>query len=326
MVLAALADAEYRLGAWDDALQHGKMAVARAEDTEQRCLMAPCYAVAAFPLAGRGEWEQAQAYTDAATRSALAVGDAVSIAYATSARALVSAARNNPAEVVAAVEPVLLLDASNGITEPGVLPLRELHVNALIDVGEHDRSEPLLGPLEALAQQRGDPALLTVACRLRGSLEAALGHPRKAEAAYQEGLGHAKGCDSLFSRALLEATYGRFLRHSGRRADAAAQLRAAGQRLARLGAQPYLERCNREVEACGRPYTRRHAEDKAGLTPQERAVARLVADGRSNRQVAQELFLSVKTVEFHLRNVFSKLGIRSRSQLVLALLSTSERS
>ena len=83
---------------------------------------------------------------------------------------------------------------------------------------------------------------------------------------------------------------------------------------------PYRERVDRALALCGRarsdPERKRYRES---LTSQESVIARLVADGRTNREVAAELFLSVKTVEFHLANVFRKLGIRSRRQLRTAL-------
>jgi DNA-binding NarL/FixJ family response regulator len=82
-----------------------------------------------------------------------------------------------------------------------------------------------------------------------------------------------------------------------------------------LGARPFAERCQRELAACG--VSRAPAAVTGGqpLTPQELAVARLVAEGLTNRQVASELVVSVKTVEFHLGRVFAKLGLRTRAQL-----------
>jgi DNA-binding CsgD family transcriptional regulator len=104
----------------------------------------------------------------------------------------------------------------------------------------------------------------------------------------------------------------------GRRTQAAAQLRAASQRLSDLGARPFVERCERELAACGLTPIGRRDVDRERLTPRESSVARLVASGRTNREVAAELMVSVKTVEYHLGNIFGKLGIRSRRRLVAA--------
>jgi DNA-binding CsgD family transcriptional regulator len=323
IALAALADAEYRLGDWDAAQVHAELAVTTAEDAGRHCLLALPHAVAAFTMAGRGDWQRAQAHLEAATHGARAVGGPIGIQYAARARAVLSSARNDPAGVVAAVEPVLRLDSDGDIITPGTLPLRELYVGALIDLGQLDEAELWLVRLEAHAAQRGEPELLTVAHRLRGDLEAA-GHPAEAEAAYQDGLHQAQNMENSFSRAQLEVAYGRFLRRNGRRAAAAIQLEAASRRLSQLGARPYLERCSRELEACVTGRAKRQPARSCRLTPQERAVARLVAAGHSNRQAAGELYLSVKTVEFHLTNIFTKLGVRSRSQLVLALSDTRD--
>ena len=118
-----------------------------------------------------------------------------------------------------------------------------------------------------------------------------------------------------FERALLELAYGQALRRQGKRRAAAAQLQAAQERLDILGARPYLERCRQELVACGLSPGDRRDFDPSRLTPQELAVARLVAAGSSNRQVAGQLFVSVKTVQFHLTHIYTKLGVSSRAEL-----------
>ena len=118
-----------------------------------------------------------------------------------------------------------------------------------------------------------------------------------------------------FQRALIELAYGQALRRSGQRRRAAAHLRSARDRLAVLEAVPYLDRCERELRGCGLVPGKRSDFDPARLTAQERAVARLVAAGMSNRQVASELFVSVKTVQFHVTHIYAKLGIGSRAEL-----------
>jgi DNA-binding NarL/FixJ family response regulator len=116
-------------------------------------------------------------------------------------------------------------------------------------------------------------------------------------------------------RALIVLPYVRFLRRLGRRRDAAAMLRSAQEMLVALRARPYLQRCERELAACGLTPTKRRGRDRERLTPQEHSVARLAASGLSNREIAAELVLSVKTVEYHLTNAYGKLGITSRTAL-----------
>jgi DNA-binding CsgD family transcriptional regulator len=120
-----------------------------------------------------------------------------------------------------------------------------------------------------------------------------------------------------FNRARTHLAYGEFLRRSRRRVDARAQLRAALDIFEQLRATPWVERANTELRASGESVRRR--DDAAGevvLTPQERQVAQLVRTGLSNKEVAAQLFVSPRTVDFHLRNVFTKTGVSSRGELV----------
>ena len=148
--------------------------------------------------------------------------------------------------------------------------------------------------------------------RVRGRLEAARGRLPAAEAAFRRGLVEAGRLPMPFGQALVELAYGQVLRRAGHRRAASNQLRAARDRLAVLRARPYLERCERELIACGLSPSKRRTFDPSRLTAQELAVARLVAGGMSNRQVAAELFISIKTVQFHLTNIYAKLGVGSR--------------
>ena len=125
-----------------------------------------------------------------------------------------------------------------------------------------------------------------------------------------------------FQRALLELAYGQVLRRAGQRRAAANQLQAARDRLAGLRARPYLERCERELAACGLTPAKRSDFDPSRLTAQESAVARLVALGMGNRQVASELFVSIKTVQFHLTHIYAKLGISTRAELAAQFRDT----
>ena len=118
-----------------------------------------------------------------------------------------------------------------------------------------------------------------------------------------------------YEQALIELSQGQVLRRSGERRAAAAALLAAHRRLGELGAEPALQRCETELAACGLAPASRKTHDYTTLTPQELAVARLVVSGMANREVAEQLMLSTKTVEFHLGHVYAKLGVRTRSEL-----------
>ncbi|MCV2491818.1 LuxR family transcriptional regulator [Geodermatophilus sp. YIM 151500] len=125
-------------------------------------------------------------------------------------------------------------------------------------------------------------------------------------------------------RARTELAYGAFLRRARRRVDARAHLRAALETFEDLRAETWAERARQELRASGETARRRDisAATTPELTPQERQVAALVREGLSNRDVAARLFLSPRTVDFHLRNVFAKLGVTSRTELVALALDT----
>jgi DNA-binding CsgD family transcriptional regulator len=115
--------------------------------------------------------------------------------------------------------------------------------------------------------------------------------------------------------------YGEWLRRENRRVDARAQLRAAHEQLTAIGMEAFAERARGELLATGERVRKRVLETRDDLTPQERQVAQLARDGLSNPEIAVRLFLSPRTVEWHLHKVFAKLGIRSRREIAAALES-----
>ena len=109
--------------------------------------------------------------------------------------------------------------------------------------------------------------------------------------------------------------YGEWLRRENRRIDARHHLRTAHDAFVEMGAEGFAERARRELVATGEQVRKRAEETRNDLTPQEEHVARLARDGRTNSEIGAELFISTRTVEWHLRKVFIKLGITSRRQL-----------
>jgi DNA-binding NarL/FixJ family response regulator len=113
--------------------------------------------------------------------------------------------------------------------------------------------------------------------------------------------------------------YGEWLRREGRRRDAREQLRAAHELFAAMGVEAFAARSRRELLATGETVRKREHDTRDQLTAQEAQIARLAADGRTNPEIGALLFLSARTVEWHLRKVFAKLGVSSRRQLRMVL-------
>ena len=120
--------------------------------------------------------------------------------------------------------------------------------------------------------------------------------------------------------------YGEWLRRENRRVDAREQLRTAQEMFAAIGMEAFAERARNELQASGEKVRKRTVETRDDLTAQEWQIARLARDGLSNPEIGARLFLSPRTVEWHLRNVFNKLDIRSRRELADALPSSDIQS
>jgi DNA-binding CsgD family transcriptional regulator len=136
-----------------------------------------------------------------------------------------------------------------------------------------------------------------------------------AEEAFRSALAHHESSGRVFDRARTRLAYGEFLRRNRRRVDAREQLRAALATFEDLEARPWVERAAQELRASGETARKRDPSTATRLTPQEVQVATLVRQGLSNREVAAQLFLSPRTIDFHLRNVFTKTGVSSRVEL-----------
>jgi DNA-binding CsgD family transcriptional regulator len=140
-----------------------------------------------------------------------------------------------------------------------------------------------------------------------------------ADNCYQESIEHLARTRVRPQLARSHLLYGEWLRRENRRVDAREQLRAAHEMLDAMGMAAFAERARRELLAAGETVRKRTVETVSTLTAQEAYIARLARDGRSNPEIGAQLFLSARTVEWHLRKVFAKLGISSRRELRAAL-------
>jgi DNA-binding CsgD family transcriptional regulator len=144
----------------------------------------------------------------------------------------------------------------------------------------------------------------------------------EAEDLYQEAIDQLGRSRVAVHHARAQLIYGEWLRREHRRVDARVQLKAAYAAFDAMGAQAFAERAQRELLATGETVRKRTADTHDQLTPQEAQIARLARDGLTNPEIGEQLFLSHRTVEWHLRKVFTKLGISSRRELTLTLGSS----
>lgn len=328
IALRFLAEAEYRLGAWDDSVIHAELAASIAEDSDQAWLLPFVYAMPVYPLAACGQRDEAACYARAASQAteALDESESAGTAYAATAAAYLAFTVGDSAAVADAVQPILRLRNRDFADEPGLMMWPELYVDALIDLGCLDEADSVLTRHEALACARERHSSLASLARARANLQIAQGQTHQAHTSFDEALRHVKHVSAPFDQARVQNAYGRFLRRAGQRRAAAAQLQGAGEIFAWLGACSFAEQTERELSACGLAPALRMQPDAARLTPQELATARLAAAGATNRQVAAELVVSIKTVEYHLGRVYTKLGISSRNQLADRLPDAADPS
>lgn len=189
-------------------------------------------------------------------------------------------------------------------------------VEAAVRSGESARAADAVEQLARTTRPSGTPWGLGIEARSR----ALVCHGEKAESLYLEAIDQLSRCRGAVALARARLVYGEWLRCENRRADARAQLRTAYGMFASIGAEAFAERARHELLAAGETIRERDADTHEKLTAQESQIARRAGEGRSNSEIGAELFLSPRTVEWHLRKVFTKLDIRSRRQLHEALL------
>ncbi len=190
-----------------------------------------------------------------------------------------------------------------------------LAIEAATRSNEQELATSLLLRLDERAKASGNPWALGLAAQSRALLSVG----SEAEQMYKSALAHLS--QTLVTRDLAYARllYGEWLRRENRRVDAREQLRLAHEFFVTMGAKDFAKRAEAELLATGERVRPRAVDRTADLTPQERRVASLAAEGQTNSEIAATLFLSSATIDYHLRKVYRKLNIESRRQLGKAL-------
>jgi len=200
-----------------------------------------------------------------------------------------------------------------------MLALGEL-VEAAVRDAKVDRASTALDRLSEFTQAAETDWALGLEARCR----ALLSTDERAEAFYRDALDRLGRTRMRIELARAHLHYGEWLRRAGRRVDARQHLGAAYEMLTAMGANGFAERARRELVATGETVPKRTVETRDELTPQEAQIARLAGNGHTNPEIGAELFISPRTVEWHLRKVFGKLGISSRKELHAAMLGAAE--
>jgi DNA-binding CsgD family transcriptional regulator len=188
-------------------------------------------------------------------------------------------------------------------------------IEATVRAGTPEWAVDICSRLAEMARASGTDWALGLAARS----EALLAQDQRAEELYVEAIERLGRTLMAVDLARAHLLYGEWLRRQRRRLDARGQLRTAHEHFTLFGMEAFAERARVELEATGEHARKRTVETRGDLTPQEAQIARLARDGLSNAEIGARLFISKHTVEYHLRKVFAKLGISSRTKLAQAL-------
>jgi DNA-binding CsgD family transcriptional regulator len=268
--------------------------------------------------AWRGQEAEATRLIEVTLQEVTSRGEGQGVAAAQYARAVLCNGLGRYDEALTAAE--LASERPDGLASSNSGPL-EL-IEAAARSGQAERASGALQRLTETTSASGSDWALGVQARSRALLSAG----EYAEHLYQdaiERLGRTRVRAELARTHLL---YGEWLRRESRRLDAREQLRTAYEMLSAMGIDLFAERARHELLATGEKVRKRTGETAGQLTPQEAQIARLARDGLSNPQIGAQLFLSGRTVEWHLRKVFAKLNISSRRQLREVLPETAQQA
>jgi DNA-binding CsgD family transcriptional regulator len=346
--VARLASAHDWLGRYEDGRAYFAQAVARARAAGSAGSLPSLLAVASWQALHAGRWNEANADAGEALELADALGQPVAAAQALGVLTWVHALQGDEARCRAYGEEtqrrarafgltlyehlvalcLALLDLGAGRANDAIGPLEQLGygdtrmyvpgaagrfelAEAYVRTSRVTEAEGVLRAFEA-SPATSVPLLAATAKRCRGLLA----EVDRFEPHFVEALALHAGIQCPFALARTQLCYGERLRRAGSRVSAREQLRAALETFERLGAARWAERARSELRASGETLRRREVFEDEQLTPQELQIALQVAEGKTNKEVGAALFLSHKTIEFHLSRIYRKLDMHSRAELI----------
>jgi DNA-binding CsgD family transcriptional regulator len=285
-------------------------AIRLARETGQRADLAAALAGLAWLEARQGREERCREHAAEAARLCAELGMGTYTVWTIQALGDLELALARPAAALAHYRAQADALRERGIADVDLSPDPEL-VDVHLRLGDAVTAAAAASQFAVRAEEKGQPWALARAARCRGLVAAG----DDMEEWFDKALQLHERTPDVFETARTRLAYGASLRRARQRVRAREELRAALQMFEALGAQPWADQASAELAATGETARRRDASTLDDLTPQELQIARLLAEGKTTREAAAAVFLSPKTVEYHLRNVYRKLGIASRDEL-----------
>jgi DNA-binding CsgD family transcriptional regulator len=312
-LLFFLAEAELFHGQHREAIADATESLRIAQDTGQRHWVRQTQEFLGYIAAVEGDTERCHSLTEGALPGGGADSRVAPGAWALWARGMLDLGHGRVQDALTWLLSMVTGAQSHHVSATRAIP--DL-VEAAVRVGEPEQATTHLARFERWADFTRQPWAAALVQRCHALLAA----DDEAEARYAAALREHAAQDRPLERARTILLYGEWLRRARRRSEARPQLAAALQIFERLGAEPWARRARAELDAAGAPAPTAHQPSSvAALTPQELQVVRLAARGLSNRDIAAQLFLSPRTVGYHLYKAYPKLGIASRAELAAAL-------
>jgi DNA-binding CsgD family transcriptional regulator len=315
-VLVLLGQVECALGKLENALERAREGRDLSEQSGQHTLLAYHLALESLVEAHRGRAEAARTAARAALERVPETGSRPAELMATAALGHLELSLGDPASAVSQLETMVAYVRRQRMDEPAAVGFVVDQIEALIELGRRDEAEEVLSWHEGNARRLERASALAACLRCQGLLAAQAGALDEAVQAYEDALEWHRKVEIPLDRGRTLLALGAAQRRAKRRREARETLESALAAFERLGTTLWAERARGELRRIsGR------APAPGALTPAETRIAALVAEGKTNREVAAALFLSERTVEGHLSRVYGKLGVRSRTELARELAS-----